>query len=465
MAVELGSWVLLSLNEGEKIVVVEVKEGSKARLTKSRQLDSLILVGLEYGSSFEATKDGKLRPWVPGTKILDCSIMERSNEPDVEQVLANMGDNRDVEQDNAATQGLSVKQIEEMQADADVSSREIIERIVESSASFKNKTAFAKEKYLNRKQKKHMMIVRLIRPTAASIAEAYFAKGPPRVMYMRPDSLAQMLSMANVTAGHTVLVQENCCGVLAGVLTERLGGHGTVVNAYTEQQPPANPALRCFNFTPEVAAANVMVPLYLLPTVMDLPLLSEEEGKEQQRLQRESAEKEKEEKKAVGKDAMDVDGREETEEKKEKENAEEAGEGEGEPLRIKWPHTIGKRMPPLRMLSTARVALDDGADSLLIATKHCPEDVLRLCFPYLAVGGQLVIFHAQLQPLVDCYEVLNKSEQVVAMTMQETWTRKYQVLPMRTHPAMRMHGASGFVLCATKADPNPTPVDLLPAQA
>lgn len=38
------------------------------------------------------------------------------------------------------------------------------------------------------------------------------------------------------------------------------------------------------------------------------------------------------------------------------------------------------------------------------------------------------------------------------MDLQETWMREYQVLPSRTHPMMRMHGASGYILFGTKVN-------------
>ena len=34
--------------------------------------------------------------------------------------------------------------------------------------------------------------------------------------------------------------------------------------------------------------------------------------------------------------------------------------------------------------------------------------------------------------------------------IEELWCREYQVLTMRTHPQMSMHGASGYVLSAVK---------------
>ena len=42
--------------------------------------------------------------------------------------------------------------------------------------------------------------------------------------YLRIDTLAQMLTQANVRSGSKVLLFENCSGLVLGALMERLGG-------------------------------------------------------------------------------------------------------------------------------------------------------------------------------------------------------------------------------------------------
>ena len=46
--------------------------------------------------------------------------------------------------------------------------------------------------------------------------------------------------------------------------------------------------------------------------------------------------------------------------------------------------------------------------------------------------------------------MLKDSGEAVCIELRETWFRDYQVLPMRTHPMMKMHGASGYLLSAVK---------------
>ncbi len=45
------------------------------------------------------------------------------------------------------------------------------------------------------------------------------------------------------------------------------------------------------------------------------------------------------------------------------------------------------------------------------------------------------------------------SKEAVALQLNESWWREYQVLPGRTHPGMMTSGTGGYVLSGTKAAP------------
>ena len=90
------------------------------------------------------------------------------------------------------------------------------------------KCSRSQEKYRKRKAKKHMATATLVRPSAAALAEAYFLRSPGRVGHLRADSLALLLSLANVGAHARVLAVDACAGLVAGAAAERLGGHGLV---------------------------------------------------------------------------------------------------------------------------------------------------------------------------------------------------------------------------------------------
>lgn len=46
--------------------------------------------------------------------------------------------------------------------------------------------------------------------------------------YLRYDTLAQMLTLANIHAGSKVLVFETCAGLVLGAVMERMGGEFVV---------------------------------------------------------------------------------------------------------------------------------------------------------------------------------------------------------------------------------------------
>lgn len=83
-------------------------------------------------------------------------------------------------------------------------------------------------KYRKRKADKYMAQATLIRPTARSVAEAYFGKSPQKIQCMRADTLALLLSLANIGAHARVLVVETCGGLVTGAIAERMGGTGLV---------------------------------------------------------------------------------------------------------------------------------------------------------------------------------------------------------------------------------------------
>jgi len=94
--------------------------------------------------------------------------------------------------------------------------------------------------------------------------------------------------------------------------------------------------------------------------------------------------------------------------------------------------------------------IEEGADSLIIASKYDPSSVLFALLPFLSLSRPFAVFCPYIQPLSICYEKLLKTGQAVNLDLSETWMREYQVLPARTHPVMRMNGASGYVLTGIK---------------
>lgn len=88
-----------------------------------------------------------------------------------------MADNRNVRRNEPGTQSLTYEEIEDMKKNEDVRACDLIEKVTASNSVFQNKTKFAQEKYLRKKQQKYLSVIQIVRPTARTIAEAYFARG------------------------------------------------------------------------------------------------------------------------------------------------------------------------------------------------------------------------------------------------------------------------------------------------
>ena len=71
----------------------------------------------------------------------------------------------------------------------------------------------------------------------------------------------------------------------------------------------------------------------------------------------------------------------------------------------------------------------------------------------IQAGASVVFYSSHLHPLAQLREHVTACHEGVFTRLEELWTREYQVLPLRTHPHMSMHGASGYLLSFIKVHP------------
>ena len=90
-----------------------------------------------------------------------------------------MGDNRNIKRNDPTVQKLSFDEIENMKKNEEIEGAKMIEMMAASNATFENKTVFAQEKYLKKKQQKHLLYFQILIPTPRTVSEAYFCKGLP----------------------------------------------------------------------------------------------------------------------------------------------------------------------------------------------------------------------------------------------------------------------------------------------
>ena len=244
-----GAWVLLVSNEQDRKLFVRALPKEYCRLGK-KNVQLRPIVGAPYGAVFEVQGgklvrvEGPLQPQMSTT--LDpaqgsSSITEDGDAggagaaPAAATVPMPNADNRSLVDTNTA-QKLSAEQIHRMRDDKSVTGAEIIRALAGSSETFASKTEFSKQKYLRRKAQKYMVRVRVTRCEASNIMQTYFDKSREKVCGLREDSLAQLLTAANVRAGARIVVFESCMGVVTGAVAQRLGEHGQALVAYDGQQ-------------------------------------------------------------------------------------------------------------------------------------------------------------------------------------------------------------------------------------
>jgi tRNA (adenine-N(1)-)-methyltransferase non-catalytic subunit len=321
---------------------------------------------------------------------------------------------------------------------------EIVRALAGSSATFSDKTAFSQEKYLRKKAHKYVRRFRVCRCTAQSITETLVESAPLRIVGLRVDSLSAMLSHGDVRWGATALVFDGAGGLLVGAVAERMsraegagaGAGGYVIAAHEGGAAPHLPLLQTFNLwrVPGVRRALAAVRYSELtgwaegiaaeaPAAPPAP--SPAEG---------------------GADALEGGGEGSGggggggARKRQRGGGEEGAEGGGRAL-TPWPYSDAAR----------KHLLGRGVDSVLISLppEVDPETALLAALRYTRPSASLAVFSLHAPPLAALAVRLRDMGLATNLQLAETWTRELQVLPLRTHPHMSMHGASGFVLSGT----------------
>jgi len=146
---------------------------------------------------------------------------------------------------------------------------------VENSATFEQKTAFAQEKYVSKKQKKYKKCV-LVRPTSSRLVlQALTAPSQdpsPKIMSLRIDSLSQIVSLSGVQAGAGpatfLLFDSGSQGLITSALIERLSADSDsrLVVLSPARGTSRVVAVQAMNYPPELLAKVLKSP----PLIQDI---------------------------------------------------------------------------------------------------------------------------------------------------------------------------------------------------
>jgi len=368
------------------------------------------IVGKPFGTTFKMVSDHQNNK---------CFQLEVADEVLNFEALFMNGesgeDNRDLV-DNESSQKLSKQEIIKMREDG-VDGKEIVEKLIENSETFQNKTKFSQAKFLKKKAKKYHQYILVRKPSIRLLMEIHYKADPMKLMNLRIDSLAQILNGTNVRSGGKYLVYETGAqGIVVASVLERVGENGKVVHIYQTGQPQTN-CLSAMNFHQEV--------LDNLKVINIQHLRSLEQGQDilVNRFPLENG-------------STQDDG-EPPKKKPHVENIQENGKSQEKPLRMSLRE---------QSVETHNILKSDLFDGLIIVCKQHPSALLTYLSKFIAPSRPFAVYSPYKEPLLDAYMAVKESGCAINCILSETWLRYHQVLPERTHPTVNMSGGGGYLL-------------------
>ncbi|GET93677.1 hypothetical protein, conserved [Leishmania tarentolae] len=396
------------ISGGGSSKIVHVKKNVTVRLGKSGAALATTLIGMRYGGVCHL--DHVRKKFVESDEYPDLDITEIKDEEE------EVKDNRDLLDDNT-NQQLSNEEVAAIRREKGLD--ELLQTLVEKSASYHTKTNFAQEKYLKKKQKKYGTLFKVERPTVDNLCETNVPTMNPsvsisedtRCLRLRADTIALILHHSDVHHNSRVLLYEKTNGVLPASLLTRMSEEG-----------------RIFQILDKNAQPNLTIAM----KVLKLPLV-------------------KERWKAVPRNPGFLEGVEE----QDKESARGVG-GSTEKTAHDGSVVQGPESQNLytgatqwvKGLEARQLLLESPADSLVICDDEAPQTAVAQLLPFLAFGGHIVVYSPFLEDLTGIFLALRND--CVNVQISETWYRHHQVLPKRTHPTVNMSTAAGYLLTAIK---------------
>jgi tRNA (adenine-N(1)-)-methyltransferase non-catalytic subunit len=360
--------------------IVKLENNKKINLKKAGQFNSNLILGKPYGITCEILSENELR--VMSSDELNDEYISFNEE--------NGANNQDI-CDDRESQILTheeINKLKEKMENGELHGKEVIDCLISNNKSFEKRTEFSKAKYVKRKKKKFMKIVKFLKPTYESLCQMMFKKSAQKILEMRIDSLAYLLNISNIYPGSKVLIADDTNGLLTGAVLERMNGDGLVVSLY-EGQTREFDLLKYFNFNSEQKSILHSLPWFRF-------------------------------------------------------KAHEMNE-ETNPAKERKINAIEK------VLHTRNILYGGNFDALIIASKFSPLSVLNVLLPFVGGARPVAIFHAYSEPLLDVFDSMrNNSSDFIDTQLVESNLVEYQVLPQRTHPLNNQFSSGGFVISSLR---------------
>jgi tRNA (adenine-N(1)-)-methyltransferase non-catalytic subunit len=159
--------------------------------------------------------------------------------------------NEDIFDDPTVAPRLTMVDVQALR-DSGLEGQELIDELTKASSSFEKRTVWSQDKFIKKKEAKHLKLFTPLPPSVAVMAEYHFERSPEKVRGLRVDSLAQMLSFAGVAPGGRYLVVDGTSGLLTAACLDRMGGHGRLLAIHDNDSVPEFDIVRSINFAPHV---------------------------------------------------------------------------------------------------------------------------------------------------------------------------------------------------------------------
>jgi len=395
-----GHVVLRDLEGGQK--VFRLGSGTKdLRIGKYHPIPIEAILRVPFGATLRYDEKGL---W---SRCAPCNLAS-SGAADVE-VTEN---NQHLAQDGSA-QALTPSDLKDLKSRC--SGAEVVGALTANSATFATKTRFSQEKYIKKKQLRHLQQVTVLRPTVMELCETYMKQSRGKICGLRFDYLSAVLCQADVHSGGRFLLLDCASGLVAAAMAQRLSGLGRIFRVFRGG-----------------CSDRAITELDLgegRKVVRDIPIdvlrSSDPSSQEWLRLPADLTK--------MGKDDTDEDARVRREARTER-------------VRQRQMDLDDLESQPLDGL-----VIVSGEDDMELAA-----ETMQVGPPRLGIGGRLAVYGQHLQPLATRQGEMRASGDYVDVRLIQLFTREYQVLPMRTHPHMSADAqlCEGFLLTAIKVADN-----------
>eukprot|EP01071_Lankesteria_metandrocarpae_P009206 Lankesteria_metandrocarpae@DN5159_c0_g1_i1.p1 len=413
---------------------------------------------------------------------------------DMQQNTGEMEDEEDegeghlLNDDNQA-QALDEGAVVELKSAPEIELSSVVDKLTASSSSFQLKSKFAKAKYIFKKQRKHIIQLRLLRPTLFNLADYYEKHDSLRTCDMQVDALSVMLYRAGVAAASRALVIDFSMGLLTSACVQRMGGDSGRIFRATGRNLGEKALEELLGRDRVRSLLTTNVQEDNIPFMVEVPLnVIEEDDPRTSRW-------------ANPKVQVDTTGADDPLYKNGAAHSEQSPpcvESDSSQLLVAdhsstlFPHgrevkltgcspdtemesvhpsrpTCGHLAEKNCRLRYVEDLIDSGVDSVLILlgssrTPLKPEQTLHhvltglmdsLCGQYLRPSGTFVAFGNDFESLALLEAQMKRAGVWTFVRLEEYFKREYQVLPGRTHPIMGDTKLfSGFILSAIRVSAN-----------